>query len=230
MGPTRFPYGEAEGFVNNFNYRGVTAGLIAQAATGFNATLGGLFYTNNTGTTVISNIILDDTANRLVNYEGKVIKLFFIDSATSLANSGTLFLTGTNNLGANGSLDLMFSRGNWYELNRSLVTRNEVVSVLVGTAASVTIDNGTKIVLFRSTSSAAQIQALSGGYVGQVVTILSPAASNSGGITVYVMTGGNFVFPGTNMVAIQTNAGIQFMKVANNDWRYLQPGTAALIN
>ena len=229
MGPSRTPYGSAKGFVNNFNYRGTTANNISGQTTP-NVTLGELFYTNNTGIVTITNFILDDTANRLVNYEGKLITVFCIDSATQFANAGALFLTGTGNLNGNASIDFLHSRGSWFELRRSVVTRNEQVTARVGTAAGVTIDNGTKVINFQSTSAQSPLKAISGGYVGQVVTILSPAALNSGGITITVMTGGNIVFPGTNQFAIQTNAGLQLMKVSATEWRYIQPGTAALIN
>lgn len=229
MGPTRFPVGPAKGFVNHFNYRGTTAGNISSTATP-NVTLGELFYTNNTGIVTITNFILDNTANILVNYEGKVITVFCIDSATQFANAGAIFLTGTGNLNGNASIEFMHSRGNWYELRRSVVTRNEQVTARVGSTASVTIDNGTKVINFQSTSAQSFLKAISGGYVGQTITILSPASLNSGGITIGVMTGGNIVYPGTNVFVVQTNAGVQLTKVANNDWRYLQPGTAALIN
>ena len=229
MGPTRFPNGPAKGFVNHFNYRGTTAGNISSTATP-NVTLGELFYTNNTGIVTITNFILDDTARLLVNYEGKVITVFCIDSATQFANAGAIFLTGTGNLNGNASIQFMHSRGNWFELSRSVVTRNEQVTARVGSAASVTIDNGTKVINFQSTSANSPLKAISGGYVGQTVTVLSPASLNSGGITITVMTGGNIVFPGTNQFAIQTNAGLQLMKVSATEWRFIQPGTAALIN
>ena len=229
MGPTRFPQGRAMGFVNQFNYRGTTAGDIS-GLTQPNVTLGELFYTNNTGIVTITDFLLDDTANRLVNYEGKTIRVFCLDSATQVNNSGTIFLADTGNITANGSIDFMFSRGNWYETSRSYTSRNVTITARVGSAVSVNIDNGTKILLFQSTSAASQLKALSGGYVGQTITVLSPAALNSGGITAFVMSGGNIIFPGTNMFAVQTNAGLQLTKVANNDWRYLQPGTASLIN
>lgn len=229
MGPSRTPYGRGLGFVNNFNYRGTTAGNISGQTTP-NVTLGELFYTNNTGIVTITNFILDDTARRLVNYEGKLITVFCIDSATQFTNGGAIFLTGTGNLNSNSSIDFMHSRGSWFEIRRSLVTRNEVVTATVGTAAAVTIDNGTRVINFVSTSANSPLKAISGGYIGQTVTVLSPASLNSGGITITVMTGGNIVFPGTNQFAIQTNAGLQLMKVSGTEWRYIQPGTAALIN
>ena len=225
MGPTRFPNGQALGFVNQFNYRNTTAGDIT-ALTTPNVTLGGLFYTNNTGVVTITNFVLDDTANRLVNYEGKIIRVFTIDSATQFANAGPIFLTNTGNLSANGSIDFMFSRGNWFEVGRNVVTRNPWVSASAGTAASITIDNGTKLIIFTGVSATQQIKAISGGYQGQLVTL---TADNTGGIVSVVMTGGNIVFPGTNMFALVTNNAIQLQKIGSS-WRFLMPGTAGLIN
>jgi len=134
MGPTRFPYGQALGFQNQFGFTvgpagSGTAGLIS-GSTAPNVTLGGLFYLNNTGTLVIQNLLLDDTANRINQYEGKIVKLFILDTgSTVFSNGGALFMAGTNNLfGQNNSIDFMFSRGNWYETNRSEITRNEIIT------------------------------------------------------------------------------------------------------
>jgi len=230
MGPTRTPYGRAFGFVNQFNYRGTTAGDVSGQTTP-DVSLGELFYVNNTAAVNITNFILSDTANRGVNYEGKIIRIVSLNSSTTVGNSAAVVLQGTSQLGtANAYIDLMYSNKRWLQVGGGVPNGSDFTTVTLGTAGGATVHNGTRFVMFQGVSGAQQLKALSGGYIGQTVGILSPAASNSGGITVYVMTGGNLIFPGTNMVAVQTNAGISFTKVANNDWRYMQPGTAGLIN
>ena len=229
MGPTRFPYGQARGFVNQFNYRGTTAGNISGQTTP-NVTLGDLFYANNTGAVNITNFILDDTANRLTNYEGKLIRVFSLNSSTTISNAGSIFLQGSSQLAtANAFTDLMYSRGNWYEVGGGVPSRNDFVAVLLGTAGGVTIDNGTKAILFQGVSGAQQIKAISGGYIGQTVTFVSPTALNTGGITVQLMTGGNLVFVGTNAFEVSTNAAIQFIKTSATRWLYIGPSTGASI-
>jgi len=227
MGPTRFPYGQAKGFVNNFNYRSTTANLITSGDTTPDVTTGELFYTNNTSNTVITHFDLQDYANRAANYEGKIITVFFLDDSTNLANAGNLYLAGTSTLNqTNASITLMHSRSGWYELERSVPSRSDVVTASAGTAASVTVDNATKLIIFTGVSAAQQIKAISGGYQGQVLTL---TASNTGGITSYAMTGGNIVFAGTNAFALVTNNALQLQKIGSS-WRHLSPGTANLIN
>jgi len=229
MYPSRTPYGSALGFVNQFNYRGTTAGDISGQTTP-NVTNGELFYVNNTGAVNITNFILDNTANNLVNYEGKVIRVFSLNSSTTIANAGSIFLQGSSQLAsANAFTDLMHSRGNWFEVGGGVPSRSDFVAVLLGTAGGVTIDNGTKVVLFQGVSGAQQIKAISGGYIGQTVTFASPTALNTGGITVQLMTGGNLVFVGTNAFEISTNAAIQFIKTSASRWLFIGPSTGASI-
>jgi len=105
-------------------------------------------------------------------------------------------------------------------------TRSDFVTASAGTAASITIDNGTKLIIFTGVSATQQVKAISGGYQGQMVTL---TATNTGGIVTTVMTGGNILFVGTNQFALATNNAVQLQKIGST-WRYLQPGTAGLIN
>ena len=220
--PTRWPYGTALGFQNQFGFSispvgSGTAGNISGSATP-NVTLGGLFYLNNTGTVNITNLILDDTANRLTQYEGKIVKLFILDTgSTVFSNGGALFMAGTNNLfGQNNSIDFIFSRGNWYETNRSQITRNEVFTYAVNVGSSVNVD-GVRVILANNTgATTTSLIAFSGGQVGQEVSIMS-VGSNA----VRVLEGGNIFIGATNAVIIGASGFYKFIKYDTASWRTL---------
>ena len=222
MGPTRFPYGQALGFVNQFSFTvgpsaSGTAGLIS-GSTAPNVTLGNLFYLNNTGSLVIQNLLLDDTANRLTQYEGKIVKLFILDTGSTIfSNGGALFMAGTNNLfGQNNSIDFMFSRGSWYETGRSLITRNEVLTYAANVGSSVNVD-GVRVILANNTgATTTAIFAFSGGQVGQEVSIMR-VGSNA----VRVLEGGNIFIGLTNAMIIGASGFYKFIKYDTATWRTL---------
>lgn len=220
--PQRFPYGSALGFQNQFGFTvgpslSGTAGLIS-GSTAPNVTLGGLFYLNNTGSIVIQNLLLDDTANRLTSYEGKIVKLFILDTgSTVFSNGGTLFMAGTNNLfGQNNSIDFMFSRGNWYETGRSLITRNEVITYAVNVGSSVNVDGVKTIRVNNTGATTTSISAFSGGQVNQEINLVL-VGSNAA----RVIEGGNIFIGLTNAVLINASGYYKFIKVDTASWRTL---------
>ena len=218
--PTRFPYGQALGFQNQFNFSGAlsgTSGLIS-GSTAPNVTLGNLFYLNNTGTLVIQNLLLDDTANRLTQYEGKIVKLFILDTgSTVFSNGGALFMAGTDNLfGQNNSIDFMFSRGSWYETGRSLITRNEVFTYAANVGSSVNVD-GVRVIKVNNTgATTTAIFAFSGGQVGQEVSLML-VGSNAA----RVLEGGNIFIGLTNAMLINASGVYKFLKFDTASWRTL---------
>ena len=226
--PSRWPYGSALGFQNNFNFNGAlsgTAGNISGSATP-NVTLGNLFYANNTGSLAITSFVLDDTANRLTQYEGKTFRVFILDTgSTVFANAGNLFMNGTNNLaGQNNSVEFMFSRGNFYELDRSYITRNEALSVTIGSAGSVTVD-GVGLVVVTGTAATSVVRSFSGGQVGQTVIL---TAVGTAGVNHYVDNLGNLKMAGTAMYAINVSGSYQFTKVNASIWKMLHIGTLGI--
>ncbi len=208
MGPTRFPYGYGRGFVNNFNYRGDTAGLITTGDTTPDVTTGDLFYTNNLAATTITYFDLQEYSSRNVNYEGKIINLFFLDSNTTVANAGQIFLTSTSNTFLpNQSLTLMQSRSGWYEVDRSTVTRNYLQIYSVASTVAPNVDGTT--IAFISGTAATTIQAFSGGQHGQSIILIA----GSGAIT--VNTSGNIAIAGTNALVLRANDRLDVTRVGN---------------
>ena len=227
MGPTRFPYGQAQGFANQFNYTqgptvSGTAGLIS-GSTAPNVTLGQIFYLNNTGSLVITNLLLDDTANRISNYEGKVVRLIILDTgSTTFAAGGPLNMAGSDNLaGQNNQVEFMFSRGQWWETDRSKVG-NDVTTFTTNVGSSINIQ-GVKLALLNNTGSTTNsIGAFSNGYIGQEIT-LALVGSNA-----VRLISGNMVFPSTNALLINASAVYKFVKILNNEWRVLSISSGAL--
>lgn len=202
MGPTRFPYGTALGFTNNFNYRGTTANLI-NADTTPDVTIGNLFYVQNASPSTITYFDLQDFSNRSANYEGKIITLFFLDANTTIANSDQIFMASTsNNFLTNQSVSLMHSRSGWYEIDRSLVTRNDQQAYSIAGTQSINVD-GTRVAVIMATA-ALTLRSISGGQTAQNVILVN----NSAGNTVTIDTAGNIVIAGTN--ALVMRAGDRF--------------------
>lgn len=215
MGPTRFNQGKALGFVNQFNYRSTTANLISQSDTTPDVTLGELFYTNNTTTTVITNFDLQDYANRSANYEGKTITVWFLDTATSVANGGRLFLQGSDDLaGSNHSITLLHSRSAWYELSRSKPNQNGgVVTATMGNSGALAVTRDTQVVFAIGTVTPVIIAGISGqSYIGQRLVV----ALNSEGISYQVKSDAAIAIAGTNAIVYTAPRNIEFMRVAGS--------------
>ena len=230
MGPTRFPYGQALGFQNQFSFTNGpvtsgTAGNISGTATP-NVTLGNLFYVNNTGSLQITSFVLDDTANRITSYEGKTFRVFVLDTgSTSFANAGNLFLSGTDNLaGQNNTIEFMFSRGNFFELNRSYITRNGVSTVLMGANSSANVDGVSLLILNNTGSVTTPLFALSGGQVGQEVNVI---ASGSNANT--ILSGGNIFQAITNATLVNASGMYKLIKVNATSWRLQAVGSGSTL-
>ena len=222
MWPTRFPYGQAKGFVNNFQYRGTTAGLFAEADTTPDVTTGDLFYANNTTATVITHFDLQDYVNRSVNYEGKVITVFLLNTATQLANGGRLFLVGSDDLaGTNHSITLMHSRSGWYELRRAKVNQNggfETSSAMAGSSALVTTKDSQNIFI-NGTASPVIIAGISGNnYIGQRLTLIA----NSQGLNIQIKSDAALAIAGTNAIVYTSPRTFELIRVAGS-WLLTQP-------
>mgnify|MGYP001606123639 FL=1 len=201
MGDSRIRYGLAYGRQNNFitgstdqtkrGYLAGTDGLFKQADTTPDVTNGYLFYTNNSAATTISHFDLQhpigtNTGNIAGLYEGKAIKIFFLDTNTTLSGS-RIYLSGTDNsFNSNANLDLIYHNSGWYELNR-VNPYNNNVSFTLGASQGLNA-NLTASILF-SGESALVIQSVSNGYVGQRLLLINGNSATN----ISVSTAGNIV-------------------------------------
>lgn len=228
--PTRFPFGIALGFENQFNnygktsgpqtsnpisgqYETVTAGLLSQSSTAPDVSFGSLFYTQNTGNTTITNFTTTWMGRSGANLssgqvdtsgpipEGKLITIVFLDNSTQLANNTNLVLAGTNNLlGANNTITLLGSNGRWLELERSYNNNSEVTTFVTNAQSSLNM-NGVRVAILNNTGSTTnKIIGLSGGQIGQEVTFMN---IGSNPIILIAQAGGA---TSSNMVIFSTNS------------------------
>lgn len=230
MGPTRFPNGQALGYVNNFNYRSTTANLISVGDATPDVTIGELFYTNNTTNTIITHFDLVDYANRAASYEGKRITVFFLDNSTQLANAGRLFLSGTNNLINRDAtsihgITLIHSRSGWYELGRHITNRNQVLTLAINVSSSANVDDVSLLVLNNTGGTTTSLISLSGGQVGQEISIVQQG-SNATRILTNV---GNIYMAATGAVLINASGVYRAVKVDGTSWRLLSVGSSGAI-
>ncbi len=244
--PTRFPFGVALGFENQFNsygrggvntpnplpagvqYEQVTAGLLAQASTG--ATVINLFRTFQTGRAGSwpASGQFDTTSPPP---EGKIIRVFFLDSNTTLAQGGSggignIILTSSDNgAGINTITDFMASNGSWYQIGfPSRPSAGMGLSTFsIGTATSINVAN-VELAFITGTATPVQVKAISGGQVGQIVSMVGLGSS---GISAYVMTGGNINIVGTNSFLIPNSGALQFIKISSSFWNMYEIGTSA---
>ena len=212
--PTRFPYGNALGFQNQFSFTvgpslSGTAGNISGNATP-NVTNGNLFYVNNTGSLAITSLLLDDTGNRLTQYEGKIIRIFCLDTGSTtisaISPSGSIL-----NMGQNSNIDLMFSRGSWF-LNDGANTFS-TQTYITNAQSSINV-NGVSLAFLNNTGGTTNsIIGLSGGVIGQEVSF---ALVGSNAVR---FISGNMVMTQTNAVLINASGLYKAVKVLANEWR-----------
>lgn len=234
-GPFRQPYGSARGFANQFQFTvgptiSGTAGLITSGDTTPDVSVGDLFILNNTSGTIISYFDLQQYPSKSADYQGKMINLMVVDNgSTTFANAGQLFTQGSGlaTLGANPAFYTFVQfNSSWYEIQRSQINRQQVQNLTIGSAGSINVD-GASLLTVTGTAATSVVFAFSGGFIGQTI-ILASAGSN--GVNHFVSTGGNIVFPTTNLYAINASGTYQFTKTGANLWKMLHIGTTGIAN
>jgi len=224
MPPFRQPYGSAIGFTNHFGSGGPggnnTAGLFVSGDTTPDVTLGDLFIANNTSATVITYFDLQNYSNRAADYFGKVVKVLLVDQgSTQFANSGQLYLYGTNNLGTKNAYALYeFAHVNsaWIQVNNSELNRREVgVTGSVGGSIALSADNvDDRKYLYIQGTGATTIVGISGGTVGQELYIMA----NSQGITYSFNSAATLALGGTNAFVFNALGVAHFIKRDATNW------------
>ena len=205
-------------------------------------TQGCLFFSNNTSTTVITHFDLqpppgDTSATYHQMYEGKSIRVVFLDGSTGLANAGRLVLASSDNLqGANNSIELLYHNSAWIEFSRSynnpkivtIESKNLTGSVLsLGTGAVSVAGNVSVIRIIAGANSAAVLHRAINGAQGQVITLIASAASDALIIVNSASSvDGTFVTTTTTSTPTQfrlmSSGAISFVK-QGNQWLEIRP-------
>lgn len=231
-GHLRIRYGMAYGRENNF-YSGVagqkgylagTDGLLAQANTSPDVTYGTQFYTNNSAATTINSFQLNHPSfgngNLAGLFEGKVIRILFLDSNTTVQGPA-IYMSGTDNtFNQRGFLELMYHGSAWYETSR--MNPYTTTSILVGGSFGANVVGVEKVVVNGSGASWT-LQSLSGGVFGQRVLVIN----NNSSLTFSVSTIGNIIYStvaqaGSAFVGIMSVSAsggtVELVKTAQGNW------------
>lgn len=236
VGPWRQPYGSALGFGNHFSFQNGpvvsgTAGNISGSTTP-DVTIGELFVAANTGAVTITYFNMQGYAYKAADYSGKKITVMVVDNgSTSFANSGQLFLLGTDNLSTAGSNQPAFYEfvqfnSAWYQYSQARINRSSINNVTLSSAGSVNVD-GVSLIVATGTAANSVIRSFSGGQVGQTVIV---TALGTSGVGVFVDGLGNIAMAGTAMYAINVSGSYQFTKVSATLWKMLHIGTTGIAN
>ena len=178
MSDFRFPYGVALGTYGNFSVR--TDNLLGTTDTTPDVSLGSLFWAGVGHTATISYFDGRLTGGVTGVEEGKLIKVIFLGTGSTLTNSADLNLENDVNYepGIGDSIELVHHASAWFEIGRTWVTPTLILAQSgdLGAAAAprllITQNTHTVTCLARA-SSLMTIDAMPGGYDGQRVTIIS---------------------------------------------------------
>jgi len=211
MGDNRQVYGSAYGFANNWYalVQGGTAHTLGQADTTPDVTNGTLWYSINSAATTITHFDMQTAGGNSQPglFEGKCIKILFTDANTTLADGPQLALSGTGNVtfAANGYIGLLYHNSAWIETERSggVQPAQARTVTIAGTNSAIDILDTDRILVVTGTIAATTVSGLSGGYIGQQLTVVQ----GSGGASIYLPYGNNIYYQGTaNFLISGTNS------------------------
>jgi hypothetical protein len=203
--PSRF-YSLALGKLNNFKAR--TDGLIAEADTTPDVSMYSLLYANNS-----SNVSITDFDN---GSEGQILYIINVGSDLSFTRSSTMLVSDSSSLVKNDSISFINHSSAWYELSRGHSASSEVKYAIELSANNASIVGGvanTRVLVINN-SGATTISGLSGGYVGQILTVvntLSAVTLSHNAVVLNQATGGvGFI--------LETSAAVTLLHLKGGKW------------
>jgi hypothetical protein len=164
-----------------------TDGLLAQGNTAPDVSLGYLFYTNNSGATTITDFqvyVGNQGGNQAPMFEGKTIKVVFLDTNTTVQGSRIYLANSQNTFNSNAVLDLLYHGSAWYEMSRTNPYKDGVSFTL---GASQGLNANLTNSIFFSGESALVVVSVSNGYVGQSLYLVNNGCAQ----TITISTAGN---------------------------------------
>ena len=155
-------YSLALGKYKNFNAR--TDGLIGEGAVTPDVSQWSLLYANNSSTYVITNLTN--------GCEGQIVQLINLGSSLSF-NGSNFYLADSSNLALNDSITFINHNNVWYETSKSHGGNLDIryAPQLGADNAAPNVTNAKVLVI--NNSGATVLAGLSGGYVGQILTIVN---------------------------------------------------------
>lgn len=182
MGDFRILYGRAIGKVNNFFVR--TDGLAAVGDTTPDVTDIGLLYTGNTSLTSITYFDIRSPQGNNTQpgwFEGKELRVIFLDDSTTLVRSAQMLLPGGNyQVPTNTVIDFILHNSSWYATNIvENVASLSVTSASLGAAGVVNAAGVKSIVITSFAGSSAILRRALKGDNGDILTVIGAGGSNS---------------------------------------------------
>jgi hypothetical protein len=162
--PSRF-HGLALGKYNNFYAR--TDGLIAESDAAPDVSMYSLLYANNSATTVVK-----DFSN---GAEGQIVCVINVGSDLSFARGTNMLVSDSSNLVKDDSIIFIKHKTSWYELCRKHTANSEIKYAIELSADNASIVGGVanaKVLIIHN-SGATVLTGLSGGYIGQILTVVN---------------------------------------------------------
>jgi hypothetical protein len=201
--PSRF-YSLAIGKLNNFKAR--TDGLIGEADTTPDVSMYSLLYANNS-----SNVAITDFDN---GSEGQIIYVINVGSNLSFTKSTTMLVSDSSNLTKNDSISFINHNSSWYELSRSASGNSTIKYAAQLAADNAYVDvTGAKVLVINN-SGATVLAGLSGGYVGQVLTVVNTLSAVTLSHNALLL---NEASAGVGFV-IQTSAAVDLIHLKGGKW------------
>ena len=217
---TRYSHGLALGPYASF-WGSSTANALIPDDTTPDVTDSCLFFTRNTAAaTAITNFDLR-TANTgglwHSQFEGKVFKLIFLDTATTIVPSTKIYCSDTMNKSTIGTcMEFIYHNSAWYEVSRSVnATNGKTLALSDANSSHITDVTGYDRVVLTGTDANLVIKSISGGTEMQEIQIY---AVHTNGITVSVVTNGNILYEGSNQLVINASGVYDFQKRGSVWW------------
>ena len=178
---TNFALGKYANFYSN------TANVFTSGDTTPDVTNGVLFFSNNTSNTTITHFDLVGfgAGSQAQQFEGKLIKVVFLDNSTSLLNAANLILAASDGIfNQNSTIELVYHNSAWIELNRthsrSVLTVTSADLATVGANTGGANVRGVSVLNLSSTAADPIVLRKGlGGAQGQILTIVAVGGSNS---------------------------------------------------
>ena len=184
MSDFRIRYGSAFG---PYGTAAVTSAqnLIPYNDTTPDVTEGTFFVTANTSATTITYFdVREPQGNTSTRHNGKVVLLYFQDNNTTIANAGQIFLSGTGGAMTSGqTLALVYYNSAWVEFGGTArqPLREQVKTVTVGGTFAPNVA-GVDVLIVLNTAASTLI-GLSGGTLGQRLTVVKDLAASGTALT-----------------------------------------------
>lgn len=180
-------------------------------------TNGTFFVTANTSATIITyfDIAAPSQASAAAN-NGKLITILFQDNNTTIANAGQISMAGTGGAASSGqTMTFVLYNSAWFQLaGAGPVGRSYVLASTVGATIAPNIQ-GVSVLILNATAATTLI-GLSGGVIGQDITIMK--ATIAAGTAVTVTGAANFMLANTNSFIMNDSAAYRFVNDGTN-WR-----------